>query len=48
MQIFNFKSILVYSSSDICDIMRINEADVIRGPNCDFALNVFYKNQELF
>ena len=29
--------------SDICDPTWVNEADVIRGPNCDFAFSV--KNQ---
>ena len=29
-----------------CDPTRVNEADVVRGPNCDFAVNVFYRIQE--
>ena len=32
----------------ICDPTQINEADVVRGPNCDFADNVFLRNQESF
>ena len=34
----------------ICDPtqVHVNEADVIRGPNCDFAVNVFYGNQDSF
>ena len=33
---------------DICDPTRVNEADVVRGPNCDFVVNVIYRNQESF
>ena len=33
---------------DFCDPTQVNEADVVRGPNRDFAVNVFYKNQEPF
>ena len=29
-----------------CDPTRVNEADVVRGSNCDFAVSVFYRNQE--
>ena len=29
-----------------CDLTRVNEADVVRVPNCDFAVNVFNKNQK--
>ena len=28
------------------DPTRVNEADVVRGPNCDFAVKVFYRNHE--
>ena len=26
----------------------VKEADVVSGPNCDFAVNVVYRNQEPF
>ena len=32
----------------ICDPTQVNEADVITGPNCDFAVKAFYRNQESF
>ena len=31
-----------------CDPTQVNEADVVRGSNWDFAVNVFYRNQESF
>ena len=31
-----------------CDPTWVNEADLVSGPNCDFAVNVFYRNQESF
>ena len=31
-----------------CDPTQENDADVVRRPNCDFAVNVFYGNQESF
>ena len=36
------------TDSDICDPTRVNEADVIWWPNCDFSVNVFYRTQKLF
>ena len=32
----------------ICDPTQVNEADVIRGLNCDFAVSVFCRNQGSF
>ena len=32
----------------ICDPTQVNDADVIRGPNCDFDVYVFYRNQVSF
>ena len=33
---------------EICDPTQVNEADVVRRPNCNFAINVFHRNQESF
>ena len=38
----------VYYKMNICDPTWVNEADVIRGVYCDFAVNVFFRNQESF
>ena len=38
----NFKTQQIH----ICDPTRANKADVIRGTNWDFAVNVFYRNQK--
>ena len=32
----------------ICDPTQVNEANVVKGPNCEFAVNVFCRNQESF
>ena len=35
-------------SDQICDPTQVNEAGAVRGPNYDFAVNVFYRNQKSF
>ena len=49
MQIVDLLNIHMKCDNNICDPTWVkNEADVVREPNCDFAVNIFYMNQESF